>query len=106
MRKLWLILPFIFLSSHVHAFDFCSELKKAIETCCSEVQAVDPNFDVYLSHCDVKDFVYDTVDNIFIPIPIGEKRQKAAQVETMGNTKLRFKFSKCLRAHRFDINFK
>jgi hypothetical protein len=104
MRKLWLILPFIFLSSHVHAFDFCSELKKAIETCCSEVQAVDPNFDVYLSHCDVKDSVYDTVDNVFRPI--GEKGEKRVQVDTLGNTKLRFKFSKCLRAHRFDLNYK
>jgi hypothetical protein len=103
MRKLWLILSFIFLSSNVHAFDFCSELKKAIETCCSEVQAVDPNFDVYLSHCDVKDSVYDTVDNVFRPI--GEKRQKTVQVKTLGNTILRFKFSKCLRAHQFEINF-
>jgi hypothetical protein len=88
----------------VHAFDFCNELKKAIETCVSEVQAVDPNFDAYLSHCDVKDWVYDTVDNVCVPI--GEKREKKVQVETLGNTKLRFKFSKCLRAHQFAINFK
>jgi hypothetical protein len=103
MRKLWLILSVIFLSSNVHAFDFCSELKKAIETCCSEVQAVDPNFDAYLSHCDVKDSVYDTVDNVFRPI--GEKGQKTVQVKTLGNTILRFNFSKCLRAHQFEINF-
>jgi hypothetical protein len=103
MRKLWLILSFIFLSSNVHAFDFCSESKKAIETCCSEVQAVDPNFDVYLSHCDVKESVYDTVDNVFRPI--GEKTEKRVQVKTLGNTILRFKFSKCLRAHQFEINF-
>ena len=100
MKKLWLIFAFIFLSSNVHAFDFCSELKRAIETCRSEVQAVDSNFDVYLSHCDVKESVYDTVENVFIPI--GEKGQNKVQVETLGNTMLRFKFSKCLRAHQFD----
>ena len=104
MRKLWLILAFIFLSSNAHAFDFCNELKKAIETCCTEVQAVDPNFDAYLSRCDVKESVYDTVENVFRPI--GEKGQKKVQVETLGDTKLRFKFSKCLRAHQFDISFK
>ena len=103
MEKLWLILAFIFLSSNAHAFDFCTELKKAIETCRIEVQAIDPNFDTYLSRCDVKESVYDTVENVFIPI--GEKGQEKVQVKTLGNTKLRFKFSKCLREHQFDISF-
>jgi hypothetical protein len=104
MRTLSLILLFIFLSSNAHAFDFCRELKKAIEICCLEVQAVDPNFDVYLSHCDVKESVYDTIDNVFRPI--GEEKDEPVQVETFGNTRLRFKFSKCLRAHYFDVGFK
>ena len=104
MRLVWLILLFICLSSNVLAFDFCSELKKVIGTCCSEVQAVDSNFDAYLSHCDVKESVYDTVENVFVPI--GEKGQNKVQVETLGNTNLRFKFSKCLRLHQFDIKFK
>jgi hypothetical protein len=105
MRKLWLVVSLILLSSIAHAFDFCTELEKAIEACRLEVQAANPNFDAYLSHCDVRETVYDTVDHVFVPIR-EEGEEGRVQVEALGNTILRFKFSKCLQTHAFNIKFK
>jgi hypothetical protein len=103
MKKILLAVIFVFLSNNVHAFDYCSRLEKAVKICCSEIQTIDSNFDAYISHCDVKEAVYDKVDNVFLPIE--EKGENRVQLEAVGNTVLRFKFSKCLRGHNFNVKF-
>ena len=104
MKKLLLISLFVFLSNNVHAFDYCGELEKAVVICCSKMQALDPKFDAYVSHCDVKDAVYDTVDKVFVVV--SEKGEERVKVQTFTNKELNFKFDKCLKEHHFSIESK
>lgn len=101
MKKLLLILLFIFFSNNVYAFDFCNELKNAIEICRIEVQHMDSGFDAHLEYCNVKNSIYDTVGHFYIP-----EKKDDIYVRCFSSLYLTFKFTMCLREHHFDIEQK
>jgi hypothetical protein len=101
MKKLLLILLFIFFSNNVYAFDYCNELKHAIEICRVEVQHEDPGFDAYLEHCVGNNWIYDTVEHYYIP-----EKKDDIDVRCFSRPYLSFKFTMCLREHHFNIEQK